>query len=97
MNKPVMNFDTRAGRARTADMLSAVEERRLVRAWQTHGDRRARDRLINAFTPLATSVAKRFKRGNTEPDPDLVQQAHIGLMKAADKVCCTKAISRGCG
>lgn len=85
MNKPVMNFDTRAGTTRTADMLSAVEERNLVRAWQGHGDKRARDRLINAFTPLATSVAKRFKRGTTEPDPDLVQQAHIGLIKAADK------------
>ena len=85
MNKPAMNFTTRADRPRTADMLSAVEERYLVRAWQDYGDKRARDRLINAFTPLATSVAKRFKRGSTEPDPDLVQQAHIGLMKAADK------------
>ncbi|MCA1776953.1 MAG: sigma-70 family RNA polymerase sigma factor [Loktanella sp.] len=85
MNTPVMNFVTCAGRGRTADMLSAVDERNLIRAWQGHGDKRARDRLINAFTPLATSVAKRFKRGTTEPDPDLVQQAHIGLMKAADK------------
>ena len=85
MNKPAMNFNRRTDRVRTADMLSAVEERHLVRAWQGHGDKRARDHLINAFAPLAASVAKRFRRGTTEADPDLVQQAKIGLMKAADK------------
>ena len=66
-------------------MLSAEQERGLVRAWQDHGDRRARDRLLHAFAPLAISVARRFKRGAREPDPDLVQQANIGLMKAADR------------
>ena len=52
---------------------------------RTTGDRRARDRLLRAFTPLAISVARRFNRGAREPDPDLVQQANIGLMKAADR------------
>lgn len=85
MNKPFTNRAHGARRIRTPDMLSAESERDLVRAWQNHGDRRARDRLLQAFAPLAISVARRFNRGAREPDPDLVQQANIGLMKAADR------------
>jgi len=85
MNKPVTNLIKGARRVRTSQMLSADEERALICAWQQHGDRRARDRLINAFAPLAASIAKRFKRGSGEVDPDFVQQAQIGLMKATDR------------
>ncbi|WJY22988.1 sigma-70 family RNA polymerase sigma factor [Fontisubflavum oceani] len=85
MNKPVPNFGRHARRRRSADMLSAEEERHLVRAWQDRGDRRARDKLIHAFAPLAASIAKRFMRGSGQADPDLIQQANIGLMKAADR------------
>ncbi len=85
MNKPVANLEHRARRVRTGDMLSAEEERDLVRAWQERGDRNARDRLINAFAPLAASVARRSRPRFGEADPDLVQQASIGLMKAADR------------
>jgi RNA polymerase sigma-32 factor len=85
MNKPFMNRVHGARRIHTPDMLSAEVERDLVRAWQDHGDRRARDRLLRAFAPLAISAARRFNRGAREPDPDLVQQANIGLMKAADR------------
>ena len=85
MNNPFTNRALGARRIRTPDMLSAELERELVRAWQDHGDRRARDRLLRAFAPLAISVARRFSRGAREPDADLVQQANIGLMKAADR------------
>ena len=85
MNKRVMNFKDRARRVRTAHMLSADEERRLLRAWQDLADRRARDRLVLAFAPLAVSVARRSGPRAGEVDPDLVQQANIGLMKAADR------------
>lgn len=85
MNKPFTNRAHGTRGIRTPDMLSAEVERDLVRAWQNHGDRCARDRLLLAFTPLAISVARRFNRGAREPDPDLVQQANIGLMKAADR------------
>jgi RNA polymerase sigma-32 factor len=85
MNKPFTNRVHGARRIHTPDMLSAEVERDLVRAWQDHGDRRARDRLLRAFAPLAISAARRFNRGAREPDPDLVQQANIGLMKAADR------------
>ncbi|MFY0312626.1 sigma-70 family RNA polymerase sigma factor [Leisingera sp. D0M16] len=85
MDKPIRNWGSRAHRVRSTGMLSADEERYLVRAWQEHGDSRARNRLINAFAPMAASFAKRFKPGSGEVDPDLVQQANIGLMKAADR------------
>ena len=85
MNKPVTNLIKGARRVRTSQMLSAEEEQALLRAWQQYGDRRARDRLINAFAPLAASIAKRFKRGSGEVDLDFVQQAQIGLMKATDR------------
>ncbi len=85
MDKHIRNWGSRAHRVRSTDMLTADEERYLVRAWQEHGDSRARDRLINAFAPMAASVAKRFKPGSGEADPDLVQQANIGLLKAADR------------
>lgn len=85
MNKPVTNLIKGARRVRTSEMLSADEERALICAWQQHGDRRARDRLIKAFAPLTASIVKRFKRGGGEVDPDLVQQAQIGLMKAVDR------------
>jgi RNA polymerase sigma-32 factor len=85
MNKPFKNRAHGARGIRTPDMLSAELERDLVLAWQDHGDERARDRLLRAFAPLAISVARRFNRSAREPDPDLVQQANIGLMKAADR------------
>lgn len=85
MNKPLVNFEDRARRVRTVGMLSAIEERELLRAWQDFGDRRARNRLVLAFAPLAASVAKRCRPRSGEADPDLVQQANIGLMKAADR------------
>jgi RNA polymerase sigma-32 factor len=85
MNKPVTNLIHGARRVPTPGMLSAEDERALVCAWQDHGDRHARDQLIRAFSPLAASVARRFKRGASETDQDLVQQAQIGLMKAVDR------------
>lgn len=85
MNKPITTLSLGARRVRTIDMLSAEEERLLLRAWQERGDRRARNRLVSAFAPLAASAAKRFRPRSGEADPDLVQQASIGLMKAADR------------
>jgi RNA polymerase sigma-32 factor len=85
MNKPVLNWGTRTRSTRSADMLSAEEERHLVRAWQERGDERARDKLIRAFAPMAAAMAKRFAPESREADPDLVQQANIGLLKAADR------------
>lgn len=85
MNKLVPFRAQRKRRRRTPDMLSVEEERRLVLAWRERGDARARDRLIVAFAPMAAAIAKRLRPGPGEADPDLVQQANIGLMKALDR------------
>jgi RNA polymerase sigma-32 factor len=66
-------------------MLTADHELHLVRSWQQRGDSRARDRLVEAFSPLAAAMAKRFLVGAQAAEHDLVQQANIGLMKAADR------------
>ena len=85
MNKLVPIQTRRRRRPRTPDMLSPEEERRLVLAWKDNGDVRARDRLIVAFAPMAAAIAKRLRPGPGEADPDLMQQANIGLMKALDR------------
>jgi RNA polymerase sigma-32 factor len=85
MNKHAPNWGTRTRRARSADMLSAEEESHLVRAWQDHGDEKARDTLIRAFAPMAAAKAKQSAPGGGEAVHDLVQQANIGLLKAADR------------
>ncbi|WP_372611610.1 sigma-70 family RNA polymerase sigma factor [Aquicoccus sp.] len=86
MNKPITKLSRGARRIATSKMLSAADERQLVRDWQDRGDRRARDRLITAFAPLAASVARRVgPKKSGELDPDLVQQANLGLIKAADR------------
>ena len=85
MNKPVTNITSGSRRVRSAGMLSCDTEQALIRAWQGQGDRAARDRLLAAFAPLAAAIAKRVGRDGGEVDPDLLQQANIGLMKAADR------------
>lgn len=85
MNKPVMNWSAGSHRKRSSGMLSAEDEGDLLRAWQERGDRQARDEIIRAFAPLAAASAARFSGTRGEVDPDLLQQANIGLMKAADR------------
>ena len=85
MNKPILNWARNGRCAKRVGMLSADDERRLLAAWQTHGDKVARDHLLEAFQPMAVAMAKRHSPHRAEPDRDLVQQASIGLMKAADR------------
>jgi RNA polymerase sigma-B factor len=56
----------------------------LVRRWQEHGDQRARETLLERFTPLARNLAKRYARSSTPMD-DLFQVALYGLLKAIDR------------
>jgi RNA polymerase sigma-32 factor len=65
-------------------MLGAEDEARLARAWQTDGDVAARNRLVSAFTPLVQSMVARFTKTRAQDDPDLMQQAYLGLIRAAD-------------
>ncbi|WP_397542214.1 sigma-70 family RNA polymerase sigma factor [Roseovarius salis] len=84
MNKPYIPA-ARSNTARSGPaMLDAEEERRLARAWRDEGDVAARNRLVTAFTPLVLSITQRFTKTRAQEDPDLVQHAFIGLMRAAD-------------
>jgi RNA polymerase sigma-B factor len=58
--------------------------RELMRRWQTRGDVRARDRLFEAYYPLACRLANRY-RNPYEPREDLVQVAAAGLLYSLDR------------
>ena len=70
--------------AMQAEMLDAETERALAYAWRDHRDEAALHRLINAYMRLAISMASKFRRYGA-PMNDLIQEAGLGLMKAADK------------
>ena len=64
MNKPISNWGTQPRRKRSPAMLSAKDELHLLRAWQQRGDKRARDKVITAFSPMAGAMAKRALAGS---------------------------------
>ena len=77
--------DTRFSRkAMKAEMLDAETELRLAYAWRDERDEAALHRLITAYMRLAISMASKFRRYGA-PMNDLIQEAGLGLMKAADK------------
>ena len=86
MNKPLRQStaDARPVPGRGA-MLTREQEAGLARAWRDEGSVAARNRLVEAFAPLAVSMARRFSGGEGGLDPELVQHAHLGLLKAADR------------
>ena len=67
-----------------AELLDAETELKLAYAWRDSRDEAALHRLITAYMRLAISMAAKFKRYGA-PMNDLVQEAGLGLMKAADK------------
>jgi RNA polymerase sigma-32 factor len=71
-------------RAMKAELLDAETELRLAYAWRDDRDEAALHRLITAYMRLAISMASKFKRYGA-PMNDLIQEAGLGLMKAADK------------
>lgn len=71
-------------RARNIDMLDAETELNLARAWRDNGDTAALHQLVSAYLRLGISMARRFSRYGAEQS-DLVQEAGIGLMKAAER------------
>jgi len=71
-------------RAMKAELLDAETELRLAYAWRDQRDEKALHRLITAYMRLAISMASKFRRYGA-PMNDLIQEASLGLMKAADK------------
>lgn len=70
--------------AMKAELLDAETELRLAYAWRDERDETALHRLITAYMRLAISMAAKFRRYGA-PMNDLIQEAGLGLMKAADK------------
>ncbi|PJI85301.1 RNA polymerase RpoH-like sigma 32 subunit [Yoonia maricola] len=70
--------------AMKAELLDAETELALAYAWRDERDEQALHRLITAYMRLAISMASKFKRYGA-PMNDLIQEASVGLMKAADK------------
>tara|TARA_R110002051_G_scaffold132422_3_gene206046 strand:- start:6192 stop:7070 length:879 start_codon:yes stop_codon:yes gene_type:complete len=78
-------FDqTHTRKAMRAEMLDAETELALAYAWRDQRDEQALHRLITAYMRLAISMAGKFRRYGA-PMNDLIQEASVGLMKAADK------------
>jgi RNA polymerase sigma-B factor len=63
----------------------------LIAAWQTDGDKQARDAVFDQFSPLARRLARRYRTPH-EPFDDLLQVAYVGLLGAIERF----DPSRGC-
>ena len=70
--------------AMAAEMLDAETELALARAWRDRRHEASLHRLVNAYMRLAVSMASKYRRYGA-PMADLVQEAGVGLMKAAEK------------
>jgi RNA polymerase sigma-32 factor len=75
---------TMSRQAMRAELLDADTELRLAYAWRDRRDEQALHRLVTAYMRLAISMAAKFRRYGA-PMNDLIQEASLGLMKAADK------------
>lgn len=75
---------TIARHAMSAELLDAETERELARRWRDEGDDEALHRLVTAYLRLAIAMAAKYRRYNASM-ADLVQEANIGLLKAASK------------
>jgi RNA polymerase sigma-32 factor len=73
-----------ARHAMTAELLDAETERELARRWRDEGDAQALHRLVTAYLRLAIAMAAKYRRYGASMS-DLVQEANIGLLKAASK------------
>lgn len=73
-----------ASRAMSAELLDAETELMLARAWRDHQDEAALHRLVTAYMRLAISMAAKYRRYGASMN-DLIQEAGVGLMKAASK------------
>jgi RNA polymerase sigma-B factor len=64
--------------------MSSTDDRALLRRYHEHGDRAAREQLIERYMSLVRSLARRYANRGEHLD-DLVQIGAIGLIKAIDR------------
>jgi len=84
MSRNIEPNKTLTKRAMKAELLDAKTEYALAVAWRDNRDEAALHRLITAYMRLAVSMAMKFKRYSVSQQ-DLIQEAGVGLMKAAEK------------
>ena len=70
--------------AQRTPMLGDGEAENLVRGWREDGDRRALERLVNAYQKLVLSMASKYRGGRVSMG-DLVQQGNVGLLEAVQR------------
>ena len=63
---------------------SPAEDRELLRRYHLHGDRSAREELVQRHLPLVRALARRYA-GRGESLDDIEQVGAIGLIKAIDR------------
>lgn len=80
----IQTDQTLSRQARAAELLDAETETALAIAWRDQRDEAALHRLITAYMRLAISMAHKFRKYGV-PINDLIQEAGLGLMKAADR------------
>lgn len=84
MNDAVSSDVSFTRRAMRAELLDAETERALAIAWRDERCDKSLHRLITAYMRLAVSMASKFRRYGA-PMSDLIQEAGVGLLKAAEK------------
>jgi RNA polymerase primary sigma factor len=80
MSEVLQQFFKQVGRR---DLLTREEEIELSQRIEK-GDRRARDKMIQANLRLAISIAKKYQDKGCDLS-DLIQESSVGLMKAVDR------------
>ncbi|SDK81564.1 RNA polymerase factor sigma-32 [Aliiruegeria lutimaris] len=76
--------DTLTKVAMRSEYLDRETEHELAIAWRDRRDEKALHRLVSAHMRLAISMASKFSRYGGSRN-DLIQEANLGLLKAADK------------
>ncbi len=84
MNQQTSQIKDLTRKSMQAEMLDAETEQDLARRWRDHRDAAALDRLIRAYMRLAISMAAKARREGLSYS-DLIQEAALGLMKAAER------------
>ena len=84
MSKSYKGYQSITSKAMRAEMLDPEIELELARKWHREGCEKSLHRLVNAYMRLAVSMASKFMKYGIDTN-ELIQEAGIGLMKAAEK------------
>jgi len=84
MSNSQRSYQSITSKAMKAEMLEPDVELDLARRWHQDGCEKSLHRLVNAYMRLAVSMASKYVKYGVDTN-ELIQEAGIGLMKAAEK------------